>query len=93
MNATKGQTVRHVRDPIGVYVAESLAGIYSLRSLERADKDAVWSKEVLDRGAFCKELGIGEDVKPAAVMGIGLENGAHALGCPARHGGFLHYNF
>lgn len=56
--------------------------------LEGTDEDPVRGEEVLDGGTFGQELGVGQDVEPAAGLGVGLEDGPHGPVQSEKQGGF-----
>lgn len=77
------------RDPVRVHGRERGARALALGRLQRADEHPVRLEQVVDRGALGEELGVGEDVEPAARLRVGLEDGPHRFGGAAGHGGFL----
>lgn len=80
------------RDPVGVNASERGARVLALGGLQRTDEDAVGLEEVGDGGALGEELGVGEDIKVAARLGVCLEDSAHRFGCAAWHGRLFHDN-
>ena len=80
------------RDPVSVDTCKCCTCVEAFFCLQRADEDAIRSKKVANGGSFCKELGVGEDVKTAVWFRVGLEDGTHRLGCAAGDCGLFDYN-
>lgn len=71
---------------MGIDVPEGLARVFALLSLERTNQDTVGREEIGDGCALGQKLGVGQNVKAAAGLGVGLEDSAHRLGGAAWHG-------
>ena len=84
---------RHSRHPISIDIAEALACADTLWSLKGSDQDAIRAEKVRDGRSLCKELWVGEDIKAAVGLRVGLEDSAHRLSSAAWHCRFLDYNF
>jgi len=61
--------------------------------LKGAYEYAIRAEEVTDSGALSKKFWVGEDVKTAIRLGVGLEDGAHRLGGTARNSRLFHHDF
>ena len=80
---------RHVRYPVRVDIGQRGGRVAALGRLEGANQNTIGAEKVVDGRSLGEELGIGENVEVAAGLAVGLEDGAHRLGCPARNGGLL----
>lgn len=77
----QGKTGKHLtrysRDPIGINFLEALAGVETLRCLQGPNQHTIGGKKVRDGRPLREKFGVGEDIKSAVGLRVGLENGAH----------------
>lgn len=83
---------RHVRDPVRVNIGQRGRRVATLGRLKRANQDTIRREEIVDSSSLSQELWVGENVEVASGLAVGLEDGAHRLGCPAWNGGLLDDN-
>ena len=80
-------------DPVGVDGSQTSASALTGFGLERTDQDSVRGEQVLDGGTLGQEFGVGQDVELASGLSVGLEDGSHGLGSPARNSRLLDNDF
>lgn len=70
-------------DPASVDIDQLLLSSQTLGGLEASDKNTVGAGQILDGGTLSQKLGVGKNVEADVLVGVGLKDGAHALGSTA----------
>lgn len=76
-------------NPVSVNFGKSLLCSNTFSSLKSTDQNTIGVQQILNGGTLCQEFGVGTDVEVNSRSGVGLQNGAHALGSTARNSRLL----